>query len=531
MSPSPSKRRVILPVLASLFFATGLHAGNVLLVIADDLGADGFPLTSQAGASVPPMPNLATLKNSGVLFTRAYGHPVCSPSRAAMLTGRQPFRTGIGAQLTGAASPQLQAAEFTLPEAFAANPATGHGLAMFGKWHLNAGAGTNDTPRTIGGWPHFAGSISGALPDYSSWTKVTNGVAAATTDYATSDAVDDAIDWIAARGNAPWFAWVALNAPHAPLHQPPLNLHGYDAAAATNRNLYEAMCEAMDTEIGRLLAEVDLTKTTVIFIGDNGTPQNVIQPPYTAAHSKGTLYEGGTRVPLIIAGKGVASPNRSSAVPVHSVDLYATVLELAGINVAATQPVGQAIDSHSVMPVLANTADTPRHAFFQQFGADLTTAQSGQAIVDAAGYKLIQFDDGHEEFYKTGTDLNETTTLLGNVALSAADQAAYAALKLEMAEVRGGRHAGRAFVDKLVHPRLRPVCAAVPDAGGHEQRQRGQHLEPGCRSAGVADLQRGASDRLLQPVGLHPQHRLAGACDGAVVFECAEDQPLPELPV
>jgi arylsulfatase A-like enzyme len=279
------------------------------------------------------------------------------------------------------------------------------------------------------------------------------------------------------------------------------------------------------------LAEVDLTKTTVIFIGDNGTPQNVIQPPYTAAHSKGTLYEGGTRVPLIIAGKGVASPNRSSAVPVHSVDLYATVLELAGINVAATQPVGQAIDSHSVMPVLANTADTPRHAFFQQFGADLTTAQSGQAIVDAAGYKLIQFDDGHEEFYKTGTDLNETTTLLGNVALSAADQAAYAALKLEMAEVRGGRHAGRAFVDKLVHPRLRPVCAAVPDAGGHEQRQRGQHLEPGCRSAGVADLQRGASDRLLQPVGLHPQHRLAGACDGAVVFECAEDQPLPELPV
>ena len=162
-----SALRSILFGLIAVFWPAGLRAGNVLLIIADDLGADSFPLTAQAGASIAPMPNLAALKNSGVLFTRAYGHPVCSPSRAAMLTGRHPFRTGIGAQLTGAASPQLQAAEFTLPEAFAANPATGHELAMFGKWHLNSGAGTNDTPRTIGGWPHFAGSISGALPDYS----------------------------------------------------------------------------------------------------------------------------------------------------------------------------------------------------------------------------------------------------------------------------------------------------------------------------------------------------------------------------
>jgi arylsulfatase A-like enzyme len=437
MSPFFLAPKSLRPGLVALLWPVVLQAGNVLLIVADDLGADSFPLTAGAGASVPPMPNLVALKNRGVLFSRAYGHPVCSPSRAAMLTGRHPFRTGIGAQLVGAASPQLQAAEFTLPEAFAANPSTGHALAMFGKWHLNAGAATNDTPRTIGGWPHFAGSIAGALPDYSSWTKVTDGVAAATTAYATTDAIDDAIDWIAERGSTPWFAWVALNAPHAPLHQPPLDLHGYDAVAATNRNLYEAMCEAMDTEVGRLLAAVDLAATTVIFIGDNGTPQNVIQPPYTAAHSKGTLYEGGTRVPLIIAGKGVAGPNRSSAAPVHCVDLYSTILELAGINVAATQPPARTIDSRSVIPVLENRAEAPRHAFAEQFGSDLTTAQSGRAIIDAAGYKLIQFDDGHEEFYKTATDLNEATTLLGNVALSASDQAAYAALKLELAEARG----------------------------------------------------------------------------------------------
>ena len=125
--------------------------------------------------------------------------------------------------------------------------------------------------------------------------------------------------------------------------------------------------------------------------------------------------------------------------PVHCVDLYATILELAGIDVAATQPAGKTIDSKSTLPVLAEHRGQRRaFAFCRAVRRRiLTAAQSGRAISDAAGYKLIQFDDGHEEFYKTGTDLNEATTLLGNVALSAADQAAYAALKLEMANVRG----------------------------------------------------------------------------------------------
>lgn len=424
------------PLLAGcLIVAAAAPAGaNVLVIIADDLGVDSFPLTAQAGASVPPMPNISALKSSGVLFSHAYAHPVCSPSRAAMLTGRQPFRTGIGIQLESAASPQLQAGEFTLPEAFAANPALGFSLAMFGKWHLNAGVGTNDTPRTIGAWPHFAGTINGALPDYFAWTKVVDGVASASTTYATTDTINDALAWITAQGSSPWLAWVALNAPHTPFHQPPLALHSYDSAAATDRNYYEAACEAMDTEVGRLLAGVDLTQTTVIFIGDNGTPGSVIQPPYSAAHGKGSLYDGGTRVPLIIAGKGVVSPNRTSTAPVHCVDLYATILEAAGINVSTTQPATQTLDSRSIMPVIKNVTESePRYVFVEQFGTGLTTAQSGQALIDAAGYKLIQFDDGHEEFYNTTSDPNEATTLLGNANLTAAGQAAYAALKLQMA--------------------------------------------------------------------------------------------------
>jgi arylsulfatase A-like enzyme len=197
------------------------------------------------------------------------------------------------------------------------------------------------------------------------------------------------------------------------------------------------MCEAMDTEVGRLLAGVNLTETTVIFIGDNGTPSTVIQTPYSAAHSKGTLYDGGVRVPLIIAGKGVVSPNRTSTQPVHCVDLYSTILELAGINVSATQPAGNPIDSVSLLPILQNSTAASRYLFVEQFSADLATNVSGQAVIDEAGYKLIQFDDGHEEFYKTSTDTNEATTLLGNVGITSTDQAAFAALKLQLPAAMG----------------------------------------------------------------------------------------------
>ncbi len=437
MSAPPSLRSKLASLircLATLVFVSTAPAAtpNILLIIADDLGADSFPLTAGTGASLAPMPNLTALKSRGVLFINAHAHPTCSPSRAAMLTGRHPFRTGIGAQLTDATSPQLQAGEFTLPEAFAANAGLGYSLKMFGKWHLTSGAGANDTARSIGGWPSFAGTISGALADYYSWTKVIDGVASTSTTYATTDIANDVVSWIDARGTTPWMAWVALNAPHAPFHSPPSGLHTYNLSGTpSNRTLYEAACQALDTEVGRILDHVDFAKTNVIFIGDNGTPGQVIQTPYNSAHSKETLYEGGTRVPLIIAGASVANQDRVSTAPVHCVDLYSTILGMAGISLAATQPAANVLDSNSLMPILKNTAEGIRYAFSQEFSSALSTSVSGRALTSAAGYKLIQFDDGREEFYRTTTDSNEATSLLG-ASISAADQSAYGALKLKL---------------------------------------------------------------------------------------------------
>ncbi len=435
-------RSSLLKIAALLLalLSSARSADNILLIIADDLGADSFPLTASAGASVPPMPNIAALKTSGVLFRNACAHPTCSPSRAAMLTGRHPFRTGIGEALVGATSPQLQASEFTLPDAFAANAALGYQLASFGKWHLNSGPMSDNTPRRIGGWTYFAGSIPGAVTDYYNWSKVTVGpvnnvpTASTSTTYATTDTVNDAITWIQARGTSPWFAWVGFNAPHTPFHIPPTNLHSYGSGALTNRQKFEAAAEALDMEVKRLLEALTpavRAKTNIIFLGDNGTPPQVVQTPYTSAHAKDTLYEGGTRVPMIVAGPAVVSPNRDSTALVHCADLYATILELAGINVSITQPAANPIDSHSLLPILKNTTDAARYAFSESFGDTVNGGDSGRALRDAAGYKLIQFLDGHEEMYAIGTDVNETSNLLAGT-LSAAAQGSYYGLTIEM---------------------------------------------------------------------------------------------------
>ncbi len=258
-TPAPRLSGIAGLMLGALFSLSG-HAGaqshNVLVIIADDLGADSFPLTATAGASLPPMPNITALKNSGVLFRNARSQPTCSPTRASMLTGRHPFRTGIGAQLTGATSPQLQASEFTLPEAFAANAGLGYSLAMFGKWHLNSGAGTERHAAHHRRLAAFCGhdhrraaGLLGVDEDHEQRAPRRRPTTRRPTRRTTRSPGSPRI------AGQPWFAWAAFNAPHAPLHFPPNDLHSYDAAATTNRNQYEAMCEALDTEVGRLLAD------------------------------------------------------------------------------------------------------------------------------------------------------------------------------------------------------------------------------------------------------------------------------------
>ncbi len=444
--------KIVSALAAILLTAAHAQQRNVLLIIADDLGTDSLALYNNSpGAALPPTPNIDALKANGVQFRNAYALPTCSPTRATMLTGRHPFRHGVTTAVT-ANDGQLMAGEFTLPRAFAANNSLGYGLAHFGKWHLSLSNNMANDPANIGGWTHFAGSLNGGLTGgnggtgtYSAWTKTINGVTGAnnsTTTYATTDTTNDTIDWITARGTNPWFAWVAYNAPHSPFHKPPANLHTYDTTVPgwntlpINTNLrthYNAAVQALDTEIGRLLASLTpavRANTWVILIGDNGSPNQVIQPPFSNGHSKESLYEGGVRVPLLISGPGLVAPNREIPDVVHAVDLYSTILEMAGINVAATQPALKPIDSLSLLPLLQNQSAAPRFARSESSGTNILPEDAG-ATVRYGDYKLMRFQDNTESLHFLPSDPDEQTNLLlGSLNTSA--QAAYEAITAQL---------------------------------------------------------------------------------------------------
>jgi arylsulfatase A-like enzyme len=399
-------------------FSANGASKNILLIIADDMGSDAstFYNSTNGGAKLAPTPNIASLVTNGVVFANAYANPVCSPTRACLITGRYAFRTGVGDAIEGAGSPVLSGTEFTLPEALAAS-GLGYHMSQFGKWHLALGP---SSPTTIGGWTNFVGSIQGGLSSYTNWGKNVNGVTTmGYTNYATSDVVDEAVNWISARGTNTWFAWVAFNAPHTPLHKPPTNLAPHYASLSGTTfdinnnpvNYFNAMIESLDTEIGRLLAAVNRTNTHIIFLGDNGTTPNTLQAPYPAGRGKSTLYEGGIKVPMIIAGPAVANPNRTNTTLVHAVDLFATILELAGASVTAVVPTNVVIDSHSIVPMLGGQTDSKRRTYVDLFGDNIMNSQDGRSLRDSR-YKLLRFNAGNDEFYDLQADPHEGTNLL-----------------------------------------------------------------------------------------------------------------------
>jgi arylsulfatase A-like enzyme len=409
-------------------------SGNILLLIVDDWAIDSSGLyNTNMAVSQPPTPTIDALAANGVLFRNGYAQPTCSPTRATMITGQHPFRHGVGAPVTP--TELLTAAAFTLPEAFAANPGAGYNLASFGKWHLNADV---NSPNTVGGWPHFSGSLGGGVGDYYNWRKTVNGVnTQGVMEYATTNTVNDTISWIQLQGTNRWFAWVGFNAGHTPFHKPPTNLHSYPnlsdtPTGAERRPAYEAAIESIDTEIARMLSSVDTNNTTIIILGDNGTPEGVAQPPFSFDRSKGTIYEGGTHVPFIISGAAVVNPGRTSDALVHCVDIYSTVLDLAGINASNTVPAGTVIDSRSIYPLLRQEpSNLTGFVFCETFGTNADPVKAGKAIRDPR-FKLLRFDsDGHEEFYDLEADPAEQVNLLAG-PLTAGQQNFYNILLAEL---------------------------------------------------------------------------------------------------
>ena len=378
----------------------GTSTPNILLVIADDMGLDATPGYAE-GTEKPNMPNLEAMINSGIRFQNFWAAPVCTPTRATALTGRYGAQTGV----LGVGD-EISLAETSIHR-YLDNNSSGYSHAVIGKWHLSSDP---ENPIDIG-IGHYAGLLTGGVQSYTDWRFTENGTTTSITDYSTTKFTDLAIDWVSEQ-SSPWFLWLAYNAPHTPFHLPPAELHSQgalpDDQASIDANptpYYLAALEAMDTEMGRLLnslSEEDRNNTIVIFIGDNGTPGQVIQAPYVRRKAKGSLYQGGVNVPLIISGAGVNRTNAQEDALVNSTDLFATIAELAGT------PDPQLNTSQS----LADLLNSSNSNFREYAYTDLDHEGNAGYTIRNQSYKLIVLGDGTQEFYNLSDDPYENSNLL-----------------------------------------------------------------------------------------------------------------------
>ncbi|MFM2266769.1 MAG: hypothetical protein RL757_209 [Bacteroidota bacterium] len=459
------------------FFSLSMASAqrNVILIIADDLGSDWCGFQENRMDTVN-MPNVRRLLARGVRFSNAWANPICSPTRAGILTGRYSFRTGVGTVITGAATAQLDTAEITIPKLLksAAAP-TRYACANVGKWHLQSAMPANYNNPSRMGYDYYAGVFTGQpVTTYTNWTKITNGVASTSTNYCTTETANDAINWLGQQNNTkPFFLWLAFNAPHFPFHLPPDSLHSYRNLSGTTADInqnpksyFKAMAEAMDNQIGKvytwLQANNKLDSTDIIFIGDNGDETRTTQTAIVA-RSKGTVYQAGIHVPFIISGPSVVNQGRVSTALVNVHDLFATILELGGFaNWRSQIPANKPVDSKSLVPILKNTATEARPwAYSEIFDVSATSPNNTRAMRNTT-YKLMHFDNPErQEMYNWLTDPNETTNLL-NRPLTATEQTNYNYLCTQMGLLLGRNICNNNVSTREISGITKPLIAPNP---------------------------------------------------------------------
>lgn len=432
----------------------GSKRPNILLIIADDYGAEAASLYPQVSGETgqAPVPNIEALAQNGLVFDNAWASPVCSPTRGTIVSGLYGYRTGVTT-----VGNVLPTSTVTLFDRITADSPVPYEQALFGKYHL--GGGSID-PRPGGSFPQapsilqhvrdlgittYRGILGGGLTDYFNWTTFDiNGPALANTTYATTALTDYAIDFIhqheTTKPDEPWFVYQAYNGPHAanggnsPYQVPPRELHHIDLSSVgnpapgtytTSVPVYKANIQALDTEVGRLLREVDLDDTVVIFIGDNGVPDPVKDKNGGLRAAKGSAYEGGVRVPLVVAGAGVTRRGREDELFVTT-DIYATILSLAGV------PVNHVNNSYSITPLLSDEAASSgrTHSFTETSNG---TNNRTYAVKDRR-FKLLSTTTRQYELYDLVADPLEKTNLYANAsyaAVRATLEAEIAALKTD----------------------------------------------------------------------------------------------------
>lgn len=420
-------------------------APHIIVLIADDLGLDQAPCHSQDVR----MPYLQSLCGRALVFDRAYTHPYCTASRAALMTGRHPFRHG--ADDVRMQAPKLPLDEVTLAELIKQHSDRGYQTAGFGKWHLADDQNGSERNPNLQGFDHYEGNPrQHDTYKYANFEWVENGVPVGPIEtYKTSFLVDRVIaHFRAPNAAAPQFTWVSFTSPHKPFHAPPEPLHSFGPLPEltlrgtrsdtpspgeyrANRReprldiYYFAMLEALDNEIKRLVQtlEQETDRPVVfVFLGDNGSAAEVFAAVEDEkVRSKATLYDGGVRVPLMLWGGAVKGARRSDRL-VHLADLFPTLAGLAGVAEDYLDAPERRLDGVSFRADVEGvpSEDPERKFSFFERGNDALLPFAFGAV-DQAGLKLILRETERQtnyspgrvvEVYDTDRDVLETRNLV-----------------------------------------------------------------------------------------------------------------------
>ncbi len=403
----------------------GKKRPNFVFILIDDMG---WMDLGCMGSQYYETPNIDRLAREGMTFTSAYANaPNCAPTRASLLSGQYTPRHGIytvGSPERGKTQfrklipiknkTTLDSKVVILAEAL---KASGYVCGSIGKWHL----GDDPELGPLGqGFDHNIGGGRFGHPPagYNSPYKLPNLEEAPVGEYLTDRLTDEALAFIEMKKDNPFFLYLPHYAVHTPIQAKKEITAKYrdkDAWEGQNNANYAAMIESTDQGVGRILGkldELDLARNTVVFFFSDNGGHGTITSMKPLRGSKGMLYEGGIREPMIVRWPGRVQAGTTSDVPVIGIDFYPTILELAG----ARKPDGHVLDGESLAPLMLGEGTPERDALYWHFPAYLEAykGMKGHWRTTPAGairqgdWKLLEFfEDGRLELYNLKQDIGE----------------------------------------------------------------------------------------------------------------------------
>ena len=421
------------PFFLLLLALSGLNAAessqprrpNVIVILVDDLGQTDIACY---GSQFYETPHVDQLAKDGVRFANGYSAcTVCSPTRAALLTGKYPARLHLTDWIAGHDRPKaklkipdwqkfLPFEEITLAEQF---KSAGYATASIGKWHLTPGLKEGDEayyPEKHGFDVNVGGYARGQPPRYVAPYGIPTLPEGPAGEFLTDREANEAVKFIEANKAKPFFIYLPHYAVHTPLGGKPEVIAKYQAKTAKHPDLkqknatYASLVESVDDSLGTIRAALKRLKleddTIIIFTGDNGGLLPVTDnAPFRVG--KGSAYEGGVRVPLIVCWPGVTKPGLVETTPALTIDLYPTLLELTGV-----KPMQSLVDGISLAPLLKSGAKPDRDAIFWHYPHYHPGGATPYSAIRSGDFRLVHFyEDGHDELYDLAQDVGESKDL------------------------------------------------------------------------------------------------------------------------